>query len=62
VRYESCIGEMRNVYKILVRKILNQETDLGMDGMVILKTILKELFKKVDMIHLAQYKGPVGGS
>jgi hypothetical protein len=37
VRYELHIGEMRNMYKILDRKTLNQEMDLGVDGMVTLK-------------------------
>jgi hypothetical protein len=41
VSYESCIGEMRYMYKILVRKPLNQEMDLGIEGMVTLKTIVK---------------------
>jgi hypothetical protein len=57
MRWARNVAHMRNVCKILIRKLEVKDhfEDLGMDGMITLKWILKERgLEGVDCIYLVQ--------
>jgi hypothetical protein len=59
------MGEMRNTYKIIVGKSerKNHLDDLSIDGKVILKWIMGEIWREVvDWIRLVRDMRPVAGS
>jgi hypothetical protein len=58
VRHRAYMGEIRNVYKILVQKPEGKDhlEDLGTDGSLILKWTLGKMLERVEWIHLVQNK------
>jgi hypothetical protein len=55
VGHVACMGEMINIYKILVRKP-EPEPELCIDGRIILQWNLGKQWEGADWVHLAQVK------
>jgi hypothetical protein len=59
----ACMGEMRNLYSILVGKLKGRDhsEDIAVDGMIILKWIREIGWEVLYSMHLAQNRGQVVG-